>query len=89
MENNTAKLQGLLLIKTQVELAQALKLSPAEVSRKINGETGFTVEQWGKVLDFISVKIVRDDAIMLSREKYKALLQFAADAIEQDMEQLD
>ena len=88
MKDTKSELISLLLRKGQVKLAEALDISAAELSRKVNGETGFTVEQWGKALDFIDVQIVPGDSKVLSREKYKALLQFAADAIAQDMEQL-
>ena len=89
MENTKSKLIALLLSKGQVKLAEALDISTSELSRKINNEKGFTIQQWARALDFIDVQIVPAKSLVLTPEKYKALLTFAAAALEQDMERAE
>ncbi len=86
MENTKSKLIALLLSKGQVKLAEALDISASDRTLKVNNENRFTIQQWARALDFIDVQIVPADALVLTPEKYKALLTFAAAALDQDME---
>jgi hypothetical protein len=64
-----------LLTKGQLALAEHLNLSTAEMSRKIAGEHGFTIDQIAQALDFVGAAVVArgDDRILVSRDELQAL----------------
>ena len=58
-----------LLRHGQVKLAEHLDISTPEVSRKINGDNGWTLEQLAKALDFVGAQVIPgDDSIVVMRK---------------------
>lgn len=64
-----------LLAKGQLALAEHLNLSTAEMSRKISGEHGFTIDQIASALEFVGASVVTrgDDKILVNRDELQAL----------------
>lgn len=63
-----------LLRKGAGPLAEHLEVSEGEISKKINGENGWKLEQLAKAFDFAGAHIVRgdEDVVCIPREEYNA-----------------
>lgn len=68
-----------LLRHGQAELGKHLQLSDSETSKKINGESGWKLEQLADALDFVGARIIRgdEDLVLISREELNAYRIFA------------
>lgn len=74
-----------LLRHGQVRLAECLDISASEVSRKINGEAGWSLDQLAKAFDFVGAKVLTDgDAVVVSKAEWEALRTLARKSLEQD-----
>ena len=73
-----SKLIPILLIHGQAKLAEALQLSQSELSRKINGENGWKLDDLEKALDFVDVSISSNDSsVVIDKDEYAALQTLA------------
>ena len=68
-------LMTVLSTEGQRKLAEALDISASEVSRKINGDSGFTIEQLAKGFDLVGAKILPRDEnlVVVSKAEYSAI----------------
>jgi hypothetical protein len=73
--NVKEQLLSALLTKGQQALAEHLDISSAEMSRKIAGEHGFTMDQIANALEFVGASILErgDDRVLLDKEELKSL----------------
>lgn len=87
MSNDTkSRLIAALLKHGQVKLAEELGISTPEVSRKINGDNGWTLAQFAKALDFVGARIIPGDEtiIVMRRDEVTALRTLAKKALQHD-----
>lgn len=86
MSNETKfRITTALLKRGQVQLAEHLDISASEVSRKINGDAGWTLDQLAKALDFVGAKVVPDgDMVMLPKAEFDALRTLAKKSLEHE-----
>ena len=75
MMNIKEQLIAALLTNGQQALAELLDISQAEMSRKISGEHGFTIDQFATALEFVGAAVVSrgDEKILIDREELKSL----------------
>lgn len=75
-----------LLKHGQVRLAEHLDISATELSKKINGENGWRLEQIAKALDFVGAQVVPgdEDIVIVKRGEWLALRTLARKSLEQD-----
>lgn len=64
--------------KKQADLAELFDLSSSEISRKLDGGSGFTQDQLLQLLSFLNVSLVCvDTQIILDRDRYNAIVELA------------
>ena len=75
-----------LLRHGQTPLAEHLDISAPEVSRKINGDNGWTLEQFSKALDFVGAQVIPgdDSVVVMRKDEAIALRTLARIALESD-----
>ena len=74
----TRNLQGILLSRKQTELAEVLGLSSSELSRKINSEHGWKLNELEQALDWVGVTIASNEhSVIIDKDEYEALQTFA------------
>jgi len=79
-----AALQAVILRVPQSRICELLDLSPSEVSRKANGESGWTIDQLTAVFHNANVQIVTDTDVVISREELDALQTLAKKYLEKE-----
>jgi len=80
------RLATMLLRHGQPRICELLKLSPSEVSRKCNGESGWTIEQLALVIDDVGAQLIPgdEDIMVVKRSEIVALRTLARKSLEQD-----
>ena len=72
------KLTPILLINGQAKLSEALGLSQSELSRKINGENGWKLDDLERAFDWVGVTIASNEhSVIIDKDEYEALQTFA------------
>ena len=80
------RLATMLLKHGQPRICELLGLSPSEVSRKVNGEAGWTLEQLALVIDDVGAQVIPgdQDIVVVPRSELLALRTLAKKSLEQD-----
>jgi hypothetical protein len=80
------KITTALLKHGQVKLAEHLDISASEVSRKINGEAGWTLDQLAKALTYVGAQIVPDNekVVMVPKAEWEAMRTLAKKSLESE-----
>ena len=82
-EETKFKLTTALLKHGQVKLAEHLGISSTELSKKINGENGWKLEQIAAALDFVDVHLITEgDLVLVSKDELEALRTLARKSLE-------
>lgn len=87
MSNETkAHLIAILLRHGQSKLGECLDVSASEISKKINGDNGWTLEQLAKAFDYVDAQIIPGDetVVVMKRDEVNALRTLAKKALQQD-----
>lgn len=79
---SNARLVSVLLRYGQTKLAEVWDVSAAEVSRKINGESGIKIDQIEEALASVGAHIVAHDQIVIDADELEALRTLARKALE-------
>ena len=74
-------LLALLTTEGQTFLSNLLGLGPTEISRKVMGETGWTLKQLAASFDALGITIVPPGSTVIDIKKYEALVRLANDAL--------
>lgn len=82
MGKNAQRLVTVLLRFGQAKLAEVWDISSAEVSRKINGESGIKLEQLASALEMVGARIVEHDQVIVDADELEALRTLARKALE-------
>ena len=80
------QLTTVLLTHGQSDLASHLGISSTELSKKINGENGWKLEQIAAALEFVGAKIVPADheIVVLPKDYFDALKTLAKKSLENE-----
>lgn len=79
--NTELKLFKILNDLTQPKIAEVLGVSQQEASKKMNGENGIKLPQLAQLLDAAGVQLAGRDDIVISKEKYQALMVLSREAL--------
>lgn len=84
MTETRSRLVAALLRNGSVKLANELGLSEGEVSKKINGESGWKLDQLAQAFEFVGARVIpgTEDAVIISRDEYTALRTLARKSLE-------
>lgn len=82
MGKSAQKLVAVLLRHGQVKLAETWDVSSAEVSRKINGESGVKLEQLAAALEMVGASIVEHNQVVVDADELEALRTLARKSLE-------
>jgi hypothetical protein len=89
MSNETkSHLIAVLLTHGQVKLAECVDVSASEISKKINGDNGWTLEQLAKAFDFVGAQVIPGDETIavVKRDELIALRTLARKSLQGDGE---
>lgn len=75
MMETRSRLVAALLRNGSVKLANELGLSEGEVSKKINGESGWKLDQLAQAFEFVGARVIpgTEDVVIVSTKEYDAL----------------
>lgn len=77
MSKTHERLLTMITVNGQAFLGEVLGVGTSEVSRKVNGESGFTLAQLSMIFDSLGVKFVGADDVVIPRGKYQGLVELA------------
>jgi hypothetical protein len=80
------RLATILLRHGQSRICELLHLSPSEVSRKVNGDAGWTLEQLAAVIDDVGAQVIPgdEDVVVIPKTEWLALRTLSRKALEPD-----
>lgn len=85
-EETKFRLTTALLTHGQAKLADHLNVSATELSRKINGDNGWTLTQLAAALDFVGARVIPKDEslIVIPKDEFEALRTLAKKSLESE-----